>query len=68
MCNLLTAARARRRAQVRLCRERTTRNIFAMKKLRKDEMLRRGQVRQRKQAKVFIMRPKMACCCYVIES
>ena len=30
-------------AQVRLCRERTTGNIFAMKKLRKDEMLRRGQ-------------------------
>lgn len=29
--------------QVRLCRERTTGNIFAMKKLRKDEMLRRGQ-------------------------
>ena len=30
-------------AQVRLCRERTTGNIYAMKKLRKDEMLRRGQ-------------------------
>jgi len=30
---------------VRLCRERATGNIFAMKKLRKDEMLRRGQVR-----------------------
>jgi hypothetical protein len=29
---------------VRLCRERATGNIFAMKKLRKDEMLRRGQV------------------------
>lgn len=31
--------------QVRLCRERTTGNIYAMKKLRKDEMLRRGQAR-----------------------
>ncbi|KAK9825923.1 hypothetical protein WJX81_007164 [Elliptochloris bilobata] len=30
--------------EVRLCRERATGNIFAMKKLRKNEMLRRGQV------------------------
>lgn len=30
--------------QVRLCREKSTGNIFAMKKLRKSEMLRRGEV------------------------
>lgn len=30
--------------QVRLCREKTTRTVYAMKKLKKSEMLRRGQV------------------------
>jgi serine/threonine kinase 38 len=30
--------------QVRLCREKNTGNIYAMKKLKKSEMLRRGQV------------------------
>ncbi|KAL5668469.1 hypothetical protein ACJX0J_020690, partial [Zea mays] len=30
--------------QVRLCREKTTSNVYAMKKLKKSEMLRRGQV------------------------
>lgn len=30
--------------EVRLCRERTTGNVYAMKKLKKSEMLRRGQV------------------------
>ncbi|XP_038971609.1 serine/threonine-protein kinase 38-like [Phoenix dactylifera] len=30
--------------QVRLCREKTTGNVYAMKKLKKSEMLRRGQV------------------------
>lgn len=30
--------------QVRLCREKTTRHVYAMKKLKKSEMLRRGQV------------------------
>ncbi len=32
------------RAQVRICRERATGKIFAMKKLQKSEMVRRGQV------------------------
>ena len=31
--------------QVRVCREKTTGNVYAMKKLKKSEMLRRGQVR-----------------------
>lgn len=30
--------------QVRVCREKTTGNVYAMKKLKKSEMLRRGQV------------------------
>ncbi|KAI7754372.1 hypothetical protein M8C21_025604 [Ambrosia artemisiifolia] len=30
--------------EVRICREKTTRNVYAMKKLKKSEMLRRGQV------------------------
>eukprot|EP00271_Cylindrocystis_brebissonii_P014092 TRINITY_DN3514_c0_g1_i1.p1 TRINITY_DN3514_c0_g1~~TRINITY_DN3514_c0_g1_i1.p1 ORF type:complete len:553 (+),score=102.16 TRINITY_DN3514_c0_g1_i1:740-2398(+) len=30
--------------EVRLCREKTTKNVYAMKKLKKSEMLRRGQV------------------------
>jgi len=30
--------------EVRLCREKTTGNVYAMKKLKKAEMLRRGQV------------------------
>ncbi|KAG8373180.1 hypothetical protein BUALT_Bualt12G0144200 [Buddleja alternifolia] len=30
--------------EVRVCRERSTRHVFAMKKLKKSEMLRRGQV------------------------
>lgn len=30
--------------QVRLCREKTTGHVYAMKKLKKSEMLRRGQV------------------------
>jgi hypothetical protein len=30
--------------QVRLCREKTSKNVYAMKKLKKSEMLRRGQV------------------------
>ena len=30
--------------QVRICRERATGKIFAMKKLQKSEMVRRGQV------------------------
>jgi len=30
--------------EVRLCREKTTGNVYAMKKLKKSEMLRRGQV------------------------
>ncbi|XP_010909479.1 uncharacterized protein [Elaeis guineensis] len=30
--------------EVRLCREKITRNVYAMKKLKKSEMLRRGQV------------------------
>lgn len=30
--------------EVRLCREKTTANVYAMKKLKKSEMLRRGQV------------------------
>jgi hypothetical protein len=33
------------RMQVRICRERTTGKVCAMKKLRKSEMVRRGQVR-----------------------
>ena len=33
--------------QVRLCRERVSGNIYAMKKLKKSEMLSRGQVRDR---------------------
>ena len=32
--------------QVRLCRAKTTGEIFAMKKLKKSEMLSRGQVTQ----------------------
>lgn len=31
-------------AQVRLCREKTSTTVYAMKKLKKSEMLRRGQV------------------------
>lgn len=31
--------------QVRLCREKKSGNIYAMKKLKKSEMLSRGQVR-----------------------
>lgn len=31
--------------QVRVCREKTTGHVYAMKKLKKSEMLRRGQVR-----------------------
>ena len=30
--------------QVRLCREKSTGHVYAMKKLKKSEMLRRGQV------------------------
>jgi hypothetical protein len=30
--------------QVRLCREKVSKNVYAMKKLKKSEMLRRGQV------------------------
>nr|CAB3461008.1 unnamed protein product [Digitaria exilis] len=30
--------------EVRLCREKTSKNVYAMKKLKKSEMLRRGQV------------------------
>jgi hypothetical protein len=30
--------------QVRLCREKASKNVYAMKKLKKSEMLRRGQV------------------------
>ena len=30
--------------QVRVCREKTTGHVYAMKKLKKSEMLRRGQV------------------------
>ncbi|KAJ0860263.1 putative protein kinase AGC-NDR family [Helianthus annuus] len=30
--------------EVRICREKTTGNVYAMKKLKKSEMLRRGQV------------------------
>lgn len=30
--------------QVRICREKSTGNVYAMKKLKKSEMLRRGQV------------------------
>jgi serine/threonine protein kinase len=30
--------------QVRLCREKTSKSVYAMKKLKKSEMLRRGQV------------------------
>ena len=30
--------------QVRLCRQKTTGKVFAMKKLKKAEMVRRGQV------------------------
>lgn len=30
--------------QVRICREKTTGHVYAMKKLKKSEMLRRGQV------------------------
>ena len=35
--------------QVRLCRQKTTGKVFAMKKLKKTEMVRRGQVLQDKQ-------------------
>lgn len=31
-------------AQVRLCREKSSTTVYAMKKLKKSEMLRRGQV------------------------
>lgn len=30
--------------QVRVCRDKITSNVYAMKKLKKSEMLRRGQV------------------------
>jgi serine/threonine kinase 38 len=30
--------------EVRICREKTSKNVYAMKKLKKSEMLRRGQV------------------------
>jgi hypothetical protein len=30
--------------QVRICRAKTSKNVYAMKKLKKSEMLRRGQV------------------------
>ena len=30
--------------QVKVCREKTTGHVYAMKKLKKSEMLRRGQV------------------------
>ena len=43
--NVSTSSRTRLcGAQVRLCREKKTGNIYAMKKLKKSEMLRRGQV------------------------
>jgi len=32
------------RLQVRICREKSTGHVYAMKKLKKSEMLRRGQV------------------------
>jgi hypothetical protein len=40
-----TTTRARTHAKVRIVRERATGKVMAMKKLKKAEMLRRGQVR-----------------------
>lgn len=47
--------------EVRLCREKTTGNVYAMKKLKKAEMLRRGQVEHVKSERNLLAEVDSAC-------
>ncbi|CAK7357372.1 unnamed protein product [Dovyalis caffra] len=47
--------------EVRLCREKTTGNVYAMKKLKKSEMLRRGQVEHVKAERNLLAEVDSAC-------
>ncbi|GBG62350.1 hypothetical protein CBR_g30304 [Chara braunii] len=47
--------------EVRLCRERSTGNVYAMKKLRKAEMLRRGQVEHVKAERNLLAEVDSSC-------
>ncbi|KAK6932043.1 Protein kinase domain [Dillenia turbinata] len=47
--------------EVRLCREKSTRNVYAMKKLKKSEMLRRGQVEHVKAERNLLAEVDSAC-------
>lgn len=42
--SLISGIKSASVVQVRICREKTTDHVYAMKKLKKSEMLRRGQV------------------------
>ncbi|KAF3786160.1 Serine/threonine-protein kinase, partial [Nymphaea thermarum] len=47
--------------EVRLCREKSTGNVYAMKKLKKSEMLRRGQVEHVKAERNLLAEVDSAC-------
>ncbi|XP_072953983.1 uncharacterized protein [Typha angustifolia] len=47
--------------EVRLCREKTTKQVYAMKKLKKSEMLRRGQVEHVKAERNLLAEVDSAC-------
>ncbi|KAI4297247.1 hypothetical protein L6164_037142 [Bauhinia variegata] len=47
--------------EVRLCREKATGNVYAMKKLKKSEMLRRGQVEHVKAERDLLAKVDSAC-------
>eukprot|EP00850_Spirogloea_muscicola_P025855 SM004572S16479 [mRNA] locus=s4572:53:1091:+ [translate_table: standard] len=47
--------------QVRLCREKTSGNVYAMKKLKKSEMLRRGQVEHVKAERNLLAEVDSSC-------
>ena len=49
--------------QVRLCREKTSKSVYAMKKLKKSEMLRRGQVTVYGLSIFFLYFPFLVICC-----
>lgn len=47
--------------EVRLCKEKSTKNVYAMKKLKKSEMLRRGQVEHVKAERNLLAEVDSAC-------
>lgn len=51
--------------QVRICREKTTGNVYAMKKLKKSEMLRRGQVED--YFLIELLLRIVSCCAFLLN-